>query len=346
MNIIDRVIELSGKHRVFVISMVMLAVIGSFYAIKNIPLDAIPDLSDTQVIVYAKWDRPPQQIEDQVTYPVVTALLGIPHAKDIRAFSDYGFSYIYVIFDEGTDIYWARSRVLEYLAKVNSQLPAGVKVDLGPDATGVGWVFEYALVDPTGKHSLQELTTFQNWHLKYALQSVKGVSGSFTIGGMTKQYQIQVNPETLLSHKLSITDVVKALQASNQSMGARLLEMSGKEHMVTVGGYIGSRDDIEQIVLRSNDSGVAIRIRDVARVQLGPDMRRGVAELDGRGEVVGGVVVMRNKENALQVIDRVKERIKTIQLPPGVKVQVTYDRSELIKAAIHTLKELVNKFSS
>ena len=179
MNIIDRVIELSGKHRVFVISMVMLAVIGSFYAIKNIPLDAIPDLSDTQVIVYAKWDRPPQQIEDQVTYPVVTALLGIPHAKDIRAFSDYGFSYIYVIFDEGTDIYWARSRVLEYLAKVNSQLPAGVKVDLGPDATGVGWVFEYALVDPTGKHSLQELTTFQNWHLKYALQSVKGVSGSY-----------------------------------------------------------------------------------------------------------------------------------------------------------------------
>ncbi|MEI7941955.1 MAG: CusA/CzcA family heavy metal efflux RND transporter [Candidatus Riflemargulisbacteria bacterium] len=344
MNIIDKIIESSAKHRILVVSFVLLGLLGAFFAIKNIPLDAIPDLSDTQVIVYAKWDRPPQQIEDQVTYPVVTALLGIPHAKDIRAFSDYGFSYIYVIFDEGTDIYWARSRVLEYLAKVNSQLPSDVKIDLGPDATGVGWVFEYALIDPTGKHSLQELTTFQNWHLKYALQSVKGVSEVATIGGMTKQYQIQINPQALLTYKISLIDVIKALQSSNKSTGARLLEMSGKEYMVTVGGYIRSRADIEQIVLRSNSNGVSIRIKDIANVVMGPDIRRGVAEFNGRGEAVGGVIIMRNKENALLVIDRVKEKLKTIQLPEGVQIATTYDRSDLIKKAIHTLqKELVQQ---
>ena len=344
MKIIDKIIDFSAKYRLIVISAVILALLGAFFAIKNIPLDAIPDLSDTQVIVYAKWDRPPQQIEDQVTYPVVTALLGIPHAKDIRAFSDYGFSYIYVIFDEGTDIYWARSRVLEYLAKVNSQLPSDVKIDLGPDATGVGWVFEYALIDPTGKHSLQELTTFQNWHLKYALQSVKGVSEVATIGGMTKQYQIQINPQSLLTYKISIIDVVKAIKASNQSTGARLLEMSGKEYMVTVGGYISSKADIEQIVLRSNANGVSIRIKDIASVVLGPDIRRGIAEFNGRGETVGGVIVMRNKENALLVIDRVKEKLKTIQLPEDVQIATTYDRSDLIKKAIHTLqKELVQQ---
>ncbi len=343
-HLVDSIIKLSAKHRLMVISLVMLGLLGGLLAIKNIPLDAIPDLSDTQVIVYAKWDRPPQQIEDQVTYPVVTALLGIPHAKDIRAFSDYGFSYIYVIFDEGTDIYWARSRVLEYLSRVNASLPSDVKIELGPDATGVGWVYEYALIDPTGKHSLQELTSFQNWHLKYALQSVSGVSEVATIGGMTKQYQIQINPEALLAYKISINDVVSAIKASNQSMGARLLEMNGKEYMVTIGGYFKSRDDINNVVLRANENGVSIRVKDVARVTLGPDIRRGIAELNGTGEAVGGVVIMRNKENALHVIERVKERLRSVQLPPGVKIQTTYDRSDLIKKAIHTLqKELVQQ---
>ncbi len=336
---INKIIEFCAHNKATVFIMVGAAVLGGVVAMNNLPLDAIPDLSDTQVIVFSKWDRPPQVIEDQVTYPIVSALLGAPKVKDIRAFSDYGFSYVYVIFEDGTDVYWARSRVLEYLSKVTAQLPSDVQLELGPDATGVGWVFEYALVDESGKHSLQDLTTFQNWHLKYALQSVHGVAEVASVGGFVKQYQVVLNPNALLAYNISLNDAVMALEKSNQEAGARLLEFSGKEYMVTLKGYLKSLQDIEEIVIKSDANGVPVKIKNIARVQLGPDIRRGVAELDGKGEVVGGIVVMRYKENALKVIERVKAKLKDIQLPEGVKLVVTYDRSDLILKAIHTLKK-------
>ena len=343
---IDRTIEFSAHNRLTVFIMVGAAVLGGIASIRNIPLDAIPDLSDTQVIVLTKWDRPPQLIEDQVTYPIATALLGAPRVKDIRGFSDYGFSYVYVVFEEETDVYWARSRVLEYLSKVIPQLPQDAKVELGPDATGVGWVFEYALVDTTGNHSLQELTTFQNWRLKYTLQAVQGVAEVASVGGFVKQYQVVVNPDALRSYAIPLGDVVRAVKKSNQEVGARLIEFSGREYMVTIRGYIRSLKDIEDIVLKLDKNGVPVTVKDVARVQFGPDIRRGVAELNGTGEVVGGIVVMRYRENALKVIERVKEKLKNIQLPEGVKLVVTYDRSDLILQAIHTLKkELVQEMA-
>ena len=336
---INKIIEFCAHNKATVFIMAGAAVLGGVVAMNNLPLDAIPDLSDTQVIIFSKWDRPPQVIEDQVTYPIVSALLGAPKVKDIRAFSDYGFSYVYVIFEDGTDVYWARSRVLEYLSKVTAQLPSDVQLELGPDATGVGWVFEYALVDETGRHSLQDLTTFQNWHLKYALQSVHGVAEVASVGGFVKQYQVVLNPNALLAYNIALNDAVMALEKSNQEAGARLLEFSGKEYMVTLKGYLKSLQDIEEIVIKSDANGVPVKIKNIARVQLGPDIRRGVAELDGKGEVVGGIVGMRYKENALKVIERVKAKLKDIQLPEGVKLVVTYDRSELILTAIHTLKK-------
>jgi len=335
---IDSVIEFSAKNKLTIFILVAVAVICGVVAINNIPLDAIPDLSDTQVIIFSKWDRPPQVIEDQVTYPIVSALLGAPKVKDIRGFSDYGFSYVYVVFEDGTDVYWARSRVLEYLSKVIPQLPKDVKVEMGPDATGVGWIFEYALVDESGGHSLEELTTFQNWHLKYALQSVKGVSEVASVGGFVKEYQIVVNPDALLAYDISLNDVMMAVKKSNQETGARLIEFSGREYMVTVRGYITSLDDIRDIALKFDANGVPVRIRDIANVQMGPDIRRGVADLNGKGEVVGGIVVMRYNENALKVIERVKEKIHDIKLPEGVKLIVTYDRSDLIRRSIATLR--------
>ncbi|MCX6353662.1 MAG: CusA/CzcA family heavy metal efflux RND transporter [Candidatus Aureabacteria bacterium] len=338
-KLIDKTIEFTAHNKLITFLLVGVAVAGGIAAIKNIPLDAIPDLSDTQVIVFTKWDRPPQLIEDQVTYPIVAALLGAPKVKDIRGFSDYGFSYVYVIFDDGTDVYWARSRVLEYLSKVIPQLPPDVSVELGPDATGVGWVFEYVLVDETGKYSLQDLTTFQRWHLKYALQSVKGVAEVTSVGGFVKQYQVVVNPDALLSYNIPLGDVVMALKKSNQEVGARLIEFSGREYMVTIRGYIKSLKDVEEIVLKLDKNGIPVKIKDVAKVQFGPDIRRGVADLNGEGEVVGGIVVMRYKENALKVIERVKEKLRDIQLPEGVKLVVTYDRADLILKAIHTLKK-------
>lgn len=335
---INKIIEWSAKNRVFVFLGAAFAVVWGIWSIQNVPLDAIPDLSDTQVIVYSTWDRPPQIIEDQVTYPIVSALLGAPKVKDVRAFSDYGFSYVYVIFEDGTDVYWARSRVLEYLSKIQNQLPQGVKTELGPDATGVGWVYEYALVDYSGKNSQEDLKTFQDWHLKYALQSVKGVAEVASVGGFTKQYQVVVNPNTLLAYNIPISQVVMAVKSANQSIGARLLEFSGAEYMVTASGYIKNKADIEDIVLKVTDQGVPVTIKDVAKVQLGPDIRRGVAEFNGIGETVGGIVIMRYKENAYNVIDAVKKKLKEIQLPEGVKIVTTYDRSELIKRSVDTLK--------
>ncbi|HAM38597.1 MAG TPA: CusA/CzcA family heavy metal efflux RND transporter [Elusimicrobia bacterium] len=336
---IERIIEWCAKNRFFVFLGTALAIVWSIWAINNIPLDAIPDLTDTQVIIYSKWDRPPQIIEDQITYPIVSALLGAPKVKDIRGFSDYGFSYVYVVFEDGTDVYWARSRVLEYLSKITAQLPQDAAVELGPDATGVGWVYEYALIDETGKHSLDELRTFQDWHLKYALQSVKGVAEVASVGGFSKQYQIVVNPNALLAYNISISDIIMAVKKSNQEIGARLLELSGTEYMVTVKGYIKSKKDIEEAVIKVTKNGVPIRIKELANVQIGPDIRRGVAELNGEGEVVGGIVVMRYKENALDVIKNVKKKFSEIQLPEGVKVVVTYDRSDLIIKSIDTMKK-------
>lgn len=335
---IEKIIDWSAKNRFFIFLGVVVAILFSLWSLRRIPLDAIPDLSDTQVIILARWDRPPDIIEDQVTYPIVTALLGAPRVKDIRGYSDYGFSYVYIIFEDGTDVYWARSRVLEYLSKVIPLLPQGVKVELGPDATGIGWVFQYALVDRTHQHSLEELRAFQDWHLRYALQSVKGVAEVATVGGFVRQYQVIINPEALLAYGIGVKDVVMALRMANNDVGSRLIEFSGREYMVTGRGYIKSKEDIEQVGLKHDVGGVPIRIKDVGRVVLGPDIRRGVAELDGEGEVVGGIVVMRYGENALQVIKRVKERLETIQLPEGVELVTTYDRSDLILRSINTLK--------
>lgn len=336
---INRIIDWSARNKLFVFLAVIFLCVWSVVSIRNIPLDAIPDLTDTQVIVYSQWDRPPQIIEDQVTYPIVSALLGAPNVKDVRAFSDYGFSYVYVIFEDGTDVYWARARIMEYLSKIQGQLPEGVKTEIGPDATGVGWVYQYALVDKSGKNGIEELRAFQDWHLKYALQSVKGVAEVASIGGFVKQYQIVVNPNALLGYNIPLADVVMAVKGANQEAGARLLEFSGAEYMVSIGGYIKNKSDIEEVVVKIGEGGVPVRIKDIAKVQFGPDIRRGLADYNGEGEAVGGIVVMRYKENAFNVIDAVKKKLKEIALPEGVEIVTVYDRSELINKSIGTLKK-------
>ncbi|HEX6641388.1 MAG TPA: efflux RND transporter permease subunit, partial [Thermoanaerobaculia bacterium] len=336
---IERLIRYSATNRFIVLVIVAALVAGGVWSIQNIAVDALPDLSDTQVIVYSKWDRSPDIIEDQVTYPIITSLLGAPKVKSIRGFSDFGFSYVYVIFEEGTDIYWARSRVLEYLSKVQSQLPEGVQTSLGPDATGVGWVFQYALVDTTGKRSLADLRSLQDWHIRYELQSVPGVAEVAAIGGFVRQYQITVDPNRLAAFDIPIMKVMEAVRSSNNEVGGRLIEWSGAEYMVRAHGYIRSKADLEEIVVKSQ-GGTPVRLKDIADVQLGPELRRGIGELDGKGEVAGGVVVMRHGENAMQVIDRVKKRLEEIKpsLPQGVQLVTTYDRSQLIEESIATLK--------
>lgn len=316
----------------------------ALWTLGAIRLDALPDLSDTQVILYSKWDRSPDMVEDQVTYPIVTALLGAPRVKAVRGYSDFGFSYVYVIFQDGTDIYWARSRVLEYLSKIQARLPAGVETELGPDATGVGWIFQYALVDRSGKHSLDELRSYQDWTLRYALQSVPGVAEVAAIGGFVKQYQITVDPNRLAAYRLPLDEVVMALRQSNAEVGGRLIEWSGTEYMVRGRGYAKSPLDFEQIVLKVGPGGVPVLLRDVAQVSLGPEIRRGVSDLDGLGDHVGGIVVMRHGENALQVIRRVQDKLRDLEagLPEGVEIVTTYDRSDLIERALATLRhELV-----
>lgn len=336
---IKKLISFSAHNKFFVMLIVFGFVLLSIYTMRQIPLDAIPDLSDTQVIIYSKWDRSPDIIEQQVTYPIVTSLLGAPKVKAIRGFSDYGFSYIYVIFEDGTDIYWARSRVIEYLSKIQGKLPQGVKTEIGPDATGVGWVFQYALVDKSGKYDLSKLRTLQDWYIKYALQSVPGVAEVATVGGFEKQYQITVNPSKLLSYNLSITGIVDLVRKSSNEVGGRLIEWTGKEFMVRAEGYIQNVDAIRKIVIKTVN-GTPLFLGDVANVSIGPQIRRGIAELNGEGEVVGGIVVMRHKENALNVIERVKEKLKEVRqgLPEGIEIVTTYDRSDLIKRSIDTLK--------
>ncbi len=336
------VIRFSAEHRYLVVAATIVALVIAYWTMSHIPLDAIPDLSDTQVIVYSRWDRSPDIIEDQVTYPIITSLLGAPKVKDVRGFSDFGFSFIYVIFEDGTDIYWARSRVLEYLSKITPQLPAGVKTELGPDATSVGWVFQYALVDRSGQHTSDELRSYQDWFLRYAVQSVPGVAEVASVGGQVRQYQITVDPNKLAAYNLPLDAVVAAVRSGNNDVGGRLVEISGREYMVRGRGYVKSTADLEKLVLKT-EGGTPVTVKDIGTVELGPEMRRWIADYNGQGDVVGGIVVMRQGENALNVINRVKAKLEEIKpsLPAGVEVVTTYDRSDLIKRAIHTVKSKV-----
>ncbi len=339
---ITKIIEFSGRNKFIVLTVVAAMMALAVWCLKQVRLDAIPDLSDTQVIVYSQWDRSPDIMEDQVTYPIITALLGAPKVKTIRGFSDFGFSYVYIIFEDGTDIYWARSRVIEYLSKITPLLPPGVKTEMGPDATSVGWIFEYALVDESGKHDLQELRSFQDWNLRFQLQSVPGVAEVATFGGPIKQYQVEIDPNALLAYNIPLTHVVETIRKSNQEVGGRLVEFSGLEYMVRGRGYIGSVKDVEQIAVGVDPkTGTPILVKNIGKVQLGPNIRRGVADLDGKGDVVGGVVVMRYGENALNVIERVKKKIEEVQpsFPEGVRIVTTYDRADLIRRAIETLQK-------
>jgi Cu(I)/Ag(I) efflux system membrane protein CusA/SilA len=300
----------------------------------------VPDLSDTQVIVYSRWDRSPDIVEDQVTYPIVTAMLGAPRVKAVRGFSDFGYSFVYVIFEDGTDIYWARSRTLEYLSAVLPKLPDDVETELGPDATGLGWVYQYALVDRSGQHSLGELRSYQDWYLRYYLKALPGVAEVAPIGGFRQQYQVNVDPNRLRNYGLSIKQVVDAVRGGNIEVGGRLVEFGGTEYMVRGRGYASTAKDIEDIVLIASESGTPIRIRDIGQVVFGPDLRRGASDLDGTGEAVSGIVIMRQGSNALEVIDAVKARLKELApgLPPGVEIRTVYDRSALIHSAISNLR--------
>ena len=337
---IDRIIEFSGNNKFLVFILIGFAAAAGIYSMRTIPLDALPDLSDTQVIVYSRWDRSPDIMEDQVTYPIVTSMLGAPKVKDVRGFSDFGYSYVYIIFDEGTDIYWARSRTLEYLSAVLQRLPPGVKTELGPDASGVGWVFQYALIDKSGKRSLAELRSLQDWFLSYQLKSVPGVAEVAPLGGFVRQYQVNVDPNRLQAYNVPVMKVVEAVRSGNSDVGGRLVEFSGTEYMVRGRGYAKSVDDIGNIVLLSTEGGVPVRVKDVGNVVLGPDIRRGIADWNGEGDVVSGIVVMRQGENALAVIDRVKAKLKDLEpgLPEGVKIVSAYDRSDLILRSIENLK--------
>ena len=336
---LERIVDFSARNRFLVIILAAAAVFGAVYCLCNIPLDAVPDLSDTQVIIYSKWDRSPDIIEDQVTYPIVTSLLGAPKVKAIRGLSDFGFSYVYVIFEDGTDIYWARSRVLEYLNKTISKLPQGVTTEIGPDATSVGWVFQYALVDKTGKHGASELRSFQDWNLKYHIQSVKGVAEVATIGGYQKQYQVNVDPGALAAYNVPLSGVVEAVKSGNSDSGGRLIEISGAEYMIRGRGYAKSAEDIGNIAVKSVN-GTAVLVKNVAKVTEGPDIRRGASDLNGEGDAVSGIVIMRQGENALNVINSVKAKLAEVRssLPEGVEIVTVYDRSELIKRAIATLR--------
>jgi len=333
---INRIIDFSVKHKLLVLACAALACIGGWWSMQALPLDAMPDLSETQVIIYSRWDRSPDIIEDQVTYPIVTAMVGAPKVKTVRGVSDFGYSYVYVIFEDGTDLYWARSRTLEYLSGVQSHLPEGVKAEIGPDATALGWVYQYALVDTSGKHSLAELRSYQDWYLRYYLRSVPGVAEVAPVGGYTRQFQVNVDPNRLQAYGIPIRRVIEAVRSGNEEVGGRLLEFGGTEYMVRGRGYATTLEEFSNIVLEASADGTPIRIKDVGQVVEGPELRRGVADLDGKGEVVSGIVVMRSGENALAVIDRVKQKIAEVTpaLPEGVKVVPVYDRSELIHRAI------------
>jgi len=339
LGLIARIIAASAARPFLTLILVGLMGLWGWFSLLNAPLDAIPDLSDTQVIVFTEWTgRSPDLVEQQITFPISSSLLAAPRVKFVRGQSFFGLSFVYVIFEDGTDMYWARSRVLEYLNTAQADLPEGIRPTLGPDATGVGWVFQYALVDRSGGHDLQQLRSLQDWNLRYALESVPGVAEVASIGGFVKEYQIQLDPVRLRAHGIAIGEIVKAVRESNQEVGGRTLELAGHEHMIRGRGYIRHIDDLRKIPLDVGTGGTPLLLRDVAQVSLGPAMRRGIAELDGEGEVVGGIVIMRYGENALRVIDAVKERLEEVKrgLPRGVELVITYDRSGLIRDAIRT----------
>jgi Cu(I)/Ag(I) efflux system membrane protein CusA/SilA len=339
---VENIIEFCARNRFIVFLLVFSLGAGGLWALRNTPVDAIPDLSDTQVIIYTPWmGRSPDLVEDQITYPIVTALLSAPNVTVVRGFSDFGYSYVYVLFKDGTDIYWARSRVLEYLNQLTGRLPEGITPQLGPDATGVGWVFQYALVDESGQQDLSTLRSFQDWYLSYWLRSVEGVAEVASVGGFVRQYQINLDPTRLLAYRLNVSEIIDKVRMSNMDVGGRVVEFSGAEYMIRGRGYIKSVADIEKIAVAVNANGTPVLLRDVAWVTLGPDMRRGLVELDGRGEVVGGIVIMRFGEDAREVIARVKAKLKEVEpsLPKGVRIVTTYDRSDLIHESVQTASE-------
>ncbi|MFZ5798239.1 MAG: efflux RND transporter permease subunit [Desulfobulbaceae bacterium] len=337
---LEKIIDWSIRNKFIVVLTTLFVVVGGVYALRNIPLDAIPDLSDVQVIVYTEYPgQAPQVVEDQVTYPLTTKMLSVPGSKVVRGYSFFGYSFVYIIFEDGTDIYWARSRVLEYLNYVSGQLPKGVTPVLGPDATGVGWVYEYVL--ESDRHNLQELRSIQDWYLRYELTSLEGVSEVASLGGFVKQYQVAVDPNKLIAYDIPVSELMMAIQRNNLDVGGGAIENAETEYVIRSYGYIKSVEDIRDIVVMTTPSGTPIHVHDLAEVRLGPEMRRGVAELDGRGETVGGIIVMRFGENALKTIDRVKQKLKELEagLPEGVTIKTVYDRSGLIERAVATLKE-------
>ena len=338
---LKRIIDWSTANLLLVSLFTLAAIAGGIWAVKQTPLEALPDLSDVQVIVQAEYnDQAPRIVEDQVTYPIAAEMLKVPGSRTVRGYSFFGISFVYIIFEDGTDLYWARSRVLEYLNGIQGKLPANVTPTLGPDATGLGWVFQYALEDTTGQKSLAELRSIQDWYLRYALTAVPGVSEVATLGGFEKQYQIDLDPAKLLGFRIPITAVMSAIQNANADIGAMVVELSEREYMVRGLGYLKSIDDIENVVVGATQSGIPVRVAELGRVSVGPAVRRGVAELDGRGDAVGGIVVMRFGQNALATIARVKAKIAEVQqgLPAGVVLTPVYDRSDLIQRAIDNLR--------
>ena len=336
----DFIINSSLKDRFMVLLAAIILALAGLWSFKNMPLDAIPDLSDVQVIIFTDYqDQSPQVVEDQITYPLTTAMLAVPHAKVVRGYSFFGLSFVYIIFEDGTDMYWARSRVLEYLNYVKGRLPQGVTPTLGPDATGVGWIYEYALVDKTGKHDLAQLRSIQDWYLRYPLQTVPGVSEVASVGGFVKQYQVEVDPNVLQAYEIPLATVITAIKRSNNDVGGRLLEMGETEYMVRGLGYIKSIADLKTIPVGVDANGTPIRLQDVAHIQIGPELRRGIVELNGEGEVAGGVVIMRFGENALATIEDVRKKLDELKkgLPDGVEIVTVYDRGSLIERAVDTL---------
>ena len=338
---IEKIIEWSVKNKFMVILATLFVIAGGIMAMLKTPLDAIPDLSDVQVIIFTEYTgQGPQVVEDQVTYPLTTAMLSVPYAKVVRGYSFFGLSFVYIIFEDGTDLYWARSRVLEYLNFVSGRLPEGVTPSLGPDATGVGWVYEYVLKDTTGRYDLQQLRSLQDWYLRYELTAVPGVSEVASIGGFVKQYQVQVDPVKLLAYNMPIQKVRMAIQRSNNDVGGKVVEMGETEFMVRGLGYVHSIQDLEKVAVGVDAKGTPILLKNIADVQIGPELRRGIAEWNGEGEIVGGIVIMRFGGNALAVIQKIKEKLKDLEkgLPEGVVIEAAYDRSALIERAVATLK--------
>jgi len=345
---IAQLIRASIGNRFLVLLVTVMVAAWGVWSVTKTPLDAIPDLSDVQVIIRTSYPgQAPQIVENQITYPLTTTMLSVPGVKTVRGFSFFGDSFVYVLFEDGTDLYWARSRVLEYLNQVQSRLPQNAKASLGPDATGVGWIYEYALVDRSGKHDLAELRALQDWFLKYELKTLPNVAEVATIGGMVKQYQVVLDPDRLRAYNIPHSKVIAAIRNANQETGGSVLELGEAEYMVRSGGYLGSLEDFRSIPVMTSEAGVAVLLKDVARIQIGPEMRRGIAELNGEGEVAGGVIVMRSGKNALETIEAVKAKLETLKpgLPAGVEIITTYDRSDLIKRAVENLRgKLLEEF--